>query len=173
VLSKLPGLRLHVVHLVRDPRAVAYSWLRTRDDPKWSWFDPANVQTTAEYARRWNRNNALSGGLRLVSTTYRLYRYEDFVVDPNGMVDAVRGQLGLQPLTRSPVVNGRADLPMTHAVAGNPNRTTDRERVAITSDDAWLSELPAADRRCIEKKTWPLRHLYGYGPVGQAHQAAS
>jgi hypothetical protein len=172
LLTQVPGLRLHIVHLVRDPRAVTYSWLRTRDDPKWSWFDQANLLTAGQYARRWNRRNALGGGLRLVSATYQRYRYEDFVSDPNGIVDAVRRQLGLRPLVHSPVVNGRADLPVTHAVAGNPNRATDRERVPIASDDAWRSGLSAVDRRSVEKATWPLRHLYRYGPVGQGSQTA-
>jgi len=33
VLGMTPGVDLYVVHLVRDPRAVAYSWLRKKPQP--------------------------------------------------------------------------------------------------------------------------------------------
>jgi hypothetical protein len=33
LLARIPSIDLHVVHLVRDPRATAYSWLRRKELP--------------------------------------------------------------------------------------------------------------------------------------------
>src|SRR5262245_4291728 len=34
LIARIPGIRLHVLHLIRDSRAVAHSWQRTRRRPE-------------------------------------------------------------------------------------------------------------------------------------------
>ena len=51
VLGMTPGVDLYVVHLVRDPRAIAYSWLRKKPQPDWlrKKPQPANDKLSNEH----------------------------------------------------------------------------------------------------------------------------
>ena len=63
-LGMVPGVELYVLHLVRDPRAVAYSWLKKK------------VQPDCE------------------GTRYMMLRYEDFVAGPREALGRVLDLLG-------------------------------------------------------------------------------
>jgi len=60
LLRSLPSLDVAVVHLVRDPRAVAYSWSRKRIRPEIHWTAQYMKQRTPlRSALLWNEHNVL------------------------------------------------------------------------------------------------------------------
>jgi len=161
MLGLMPSVVLHVVHLVRDPRAVAYSW--TKDRPKPDRPGSRTVpQRPAVSAVTWTISNLWAEVCWRRSTGGRLrLRYEDFAAHPRAAIAAVVGLTGVGP-ARLPFVDERTvDLPPDHAAAGNGARMA-RGLVAIRPDEEWRSALPAGARRRVAALTHPLRRRYGY-----------
>jgi hypothetical protein len=161
VLAAVPGLDTWFVHLVRDPRATAYSWQRTKLSPgrpgDRMWRVPAwrsarawvLANLAADRVRRHHRDRAV------------LVRYEDFVADPRGTVDhLVRlvGESGTVPFTADRVVEIRPQ----HAASGNPVRLQ-RGPVELREDDEWRTRQRRADRSVVMAVTLPFLGRYGYG----------
>jgi hypothetical protein len=162
ILSRLPGVELDVVHLVRDARAVAFSWQRVQRRPEIHWtHEDMPIERVRTSARRWLQHNALAERLSSSAHRYRRLRYEDFVADPQS---TLRGLLapyawmhgGLRDVTEADVV-----LKPTHTVSGNPMRFK-QGRLTIKLDDEWRRGMADRDRRSVTAITWPLLLRYGY-----------
>lgn len=149
----VPGLTVRYVHLVRDPRAVAYSWWK-RDAPG---HGPVNT------SRDWVAFNLLFEAIRARhggGGSIRV-RHEDFVADPSGSLRAMAGLVGRSP-GRLPVEGERTvALGTHHTMLGNPVRFQ-QGRVTLHLDDLWREDLPAAHRRTVTALTLPLLGRYGY-----------
>lgn len=147
-----PPLDHHVLHLVRDSRAAAWSWRRKK-------FNPGSGRDMDRYglvrtSSEWVAINALTAAHRRVGTHYTRLRYERFVADPVGAVASILEFVG-EGHRRVPVdEHGRVELEPGHTVAGNPNRFTDGE-VVIRADDEWRAEMPRLDRIAITALTLP------------------
>jgi hypothetical protein len=153
LLRLVPGVEASFVHLVRDPRAVAYSW-RKRQAP-----GHGAVAT----ARDWSAFNLLDEAIRRKAGPRRSLRvrYEDFVVRPRDTIEAVLGLLG-ESLTALPFEDEHTVvLGGNHTVLGNPVRF-DAGRVELRDEEAWRTSLPAAERLAITTLTFPLLVRYGY-----------
>src|SRR5262249_51548088 len=90
MLSLVPGLEVHVVHVVRDARAVAYSWQRVKPTP--DRFNAVTMKTLARgtAAITWSISNAgaeLFG--RCVPGRYLRLRYEDMIAEPRPSVERI------------------------------------------------------------------------------------
>ncbi len=164
VLASLPGVQLHVVHLVRDSRAVAHSWQRKKLR--------RHVRGEPEYLPRLGPlHSALryySGNLPMLRLcapaggSYTRLRYEDLVADPAGGLGRILAAAGL---ARAPVdfLHGHAvSLGINHMVDGNPMRHRAGE-MKIRRDAAFETGMAPLDRALVTAATLPLRLLYGYG----------
>ena len=158
-LSQAPGLDVHLVHLVRDSRAVAFSHQRVKKYLPHS-ADPGNLPRSAPWqtALAWNATTLLLGLARRPRPL--LLRYEDFVADPAAAVRRVWEPTGgpTPPLDflQSPVLR----LHQGHTVAGNPDRF--QSEVKIKPDLEWQTKMPPADRRIVTALTAPLLLRHGY-----------
>jgi hypothetical protein len=161
-LLQSPGLDVRVAHIVRDPRAVAYSWQRLRHDPD----APGGEQMprmhpgfTALYWSAWNlATERIAGRCGL---PYLRFRYEDLIADPAGTLRAI-AELGGVPGAAVPAGSGGEMLvPRTHQVSGNPMRLRTGP-VALRLDDEWTTEMATRHRYLTGAVTVPLRHRYGY-----------
>ncbi|MEV6151777.1 sulfotransferase [Nonomuraea sp. NPDC052129] len=152
-LMGLPDLRPQVLHMVRDPRATAYSWHRAkgyipamsplRSSAYWTGFNAASEWIARAYPGRC---------LRL--------RYEDFAARPAETIGQVMAWAGLPP--PGPVIDGNAArLGVNHTVTGNPDRLRTGP-VAIRPDDAWRTALPASSVALSTLAALPLMSRYGY-----------
>ena len=154
VAAALPTVDLSVVHLVRDPRAVAYSLCERRT------FDPGSGQvlgghSTARAIVGWSGTNAFAQGLGAPDRRC-LVRYERFAEDPDEAVAAIRMLAGDAGAPSPP-----RDVPvLTHQVAGNPLRF-DRQPAPIRRDDAWRTEMTTRRRVAVTAGTWPFLLAYG------------
>ncbi|HEU0304017.1 MAG TPA: sulfotransferase [Gaiellaceae bacterium] len=152
ILGSLPGVDLHVVHLVRTPEAVANSWSRFEGEA-------GRPARHAAVWMSWNTTIELLWGRR--QGRYLRVRYEDFARAPRQTAAAVVRFAGGDPETLPFLSDDTVRLGVGHTVAGNPVRFRSGD-VEIRLDDAWRSAYPPRDRRILEALTWPLRARYGY-----------
>jgi hypothetical protein len=161
-------LDLRVVHLVRDSRAVAYSWSRAvkrPETPAETWMP---TYPAARAAIRWAKQNTALHLLARTGTPTRLVRYEDLVRAPAATLRDIAAFAGLPGSGLNLGFLGVgdsgepwADLAPGHTVSGNPMRFA-AGRVPIRPDVRWRSGMTAAQRRTVTALTLPLLARYGY-----------
>jgi hypothetical protein len=153
LLGHLDGIRPVHVHLIRDPRAVAWSWLSPKD-----YTGRRGVLNSTFYWLGFNLA-ADAVGRALPGASLRL-RYEDLTRGPRAAVASILeliGHAGDNPVPEDGVV----ELGENHTVTGNPNRFA-RGRVAIEEDRRWRAALPRSARAATTLMALPLLSRYGY-----------
>ena len=157
-LAQDPEARLEpkVLHLIRDPRAVAYSW----------WFRPkargpqAAQGTMARHSPlrstlSWRaRNKAVVAACTGLDVPRFELRYEDFALDPENTLKALIDFVG-------PVSGGTAPHAEIHSIRGNAVRF-DGPAKPIKLDEKWRSELPGYWQRVVEMTAGAGLRRYGY-----------
>ena len=161
LLRRVPGVRRHLVHLVRDPRAVAFSWSRKVQRPDVvdrQAFMP--VLSPARSAEKWLLYNTAfdvlrGGGPRL------LQRYEDVVRAPAAQVRRALLLVGMAD-AQLPFLDGdRLQLGVAHTISGNPSKFQ-TGTIDIKVDEEWRQAMPTHDRRVVTALTWPGMVRFGY-----------
>jgi hypothetical protein len=144
-----------VVHLVRDPRAVAHSMANPKVDP----FNHGRLMASASYHRSALHWVGVNLAFERLETERRgtlacRIRYEDFVAKPQ------------HELRRAGIVGAVPEGPSGggHAVSGNPWRFDPSS--AIRVDDRWRKAMRPAHRRTVEALTLPMMRRYGYRLTG-------
>jgi hypothetical protein len=161
VLAGAPGLDLRVIHLVRDSRAVAYSWTRAKrllEVPGEERYMP--VHPARRSAGYWALENVALEVLRPAVTRAAVLRYDDLAERPAAALAGVLQRLGL-PGDTSVLASGRLPGRVNHTVAGNPVRLT-RGEIAIRPDVEWRRGIAPRARRTVTALTWPLLLRYGF-----------
>ncbi len=163
LLRKALGDRVSTVHLVRDSRAVAFSWMRRRRRPEIHW-KRAEMPTfgALRTSLDWMLVNTLIGrARRRFDPGMTRIRYEDLAASPRETVIGMLADVGI-PLPNDAEVPDRSFTPgIDHTVSGNPLRFQSAT-VEIRPDLEWQSALPAGKRRLTTALTWPLLLRYGY-----------
>jgi hypothetical protein len=160
LVSRVPGVEASFLHLVRDPRAAAYSWLRPKDR-EGGTADPMPRYPAWRSARAWVvANVAASRVARSGLGPWRRIRYEDFASSPADAVEDILrfvGESSGVPFTDDRTVN----VGVQHTVSGNPLRFQ-RGAVEVRVDERWETGLGSLDRLVVTGITLPLLHRYGY-----------
>lgn len=162
LLETIPSTNLYVVHLIRDPRASAYSWLRKKVQPDRGWFGYMQQQSPLRSSALWDIWNATAAALwgRRPDRYLRL-RYEDFVARPREAVERILAFVGHEGAA-TPLVDERTVvLGRNHSISGNPNRL-DTGTVTISADLEWLERLGWRNRILVTLVTLPLLPYFGY-----------
>jgi UDP-N-acetylglucosamine transferase subunit ALG13 len=165
LLARTPGIDLRLVHLVRDPRGVAYSWSRRVRRPEVVDRDeympsPGPVRSSFE----WLAFNELFEGLRRTGIPSVRVRYEDLAQD-------TPLQMGRVLSLASDVVDANhgseeLGLPVAHTVSGNPMRF-ETGPLTVRVDEEWRQRMSPADRRLVDAIATPLLGRYGYRRSGR------
>jgi hypothetical protein len=150
-LHSLPTIDLRVVHVVRDPRATAYSHLR-----RYSF----GYGETFKLSLWWLRSNAAIEKLGRTGVPYTRIRYEDFVEDPAASLRHIVDALGLPP-SRLPIEENVARLSKKHIVSAN-RASGEVGAITLRNDSEWRSGLPPRMQAIARGTTWPLFRRYGY-----------
>jgi hypothetical protein len=162
LLAAVPGLEVAVVHLVRDPRATAWSFLRNKRLPDFGDDRLMQRQHPLVSARRWSLWQTVTELLwRGRTGRYLRLRYEDFVRDPQSAVRAIVALAGEEPAGWPFTGPATVRLAATHSVSGNPNRFGTGE-VELRADEEWRGAMRPADRAMVTALTWPLLLRYRY-----------
>jgi hypothetical protein len=158
LLDLLPGVDLRVVHLVRDPRAAAYSWSRHKPLADGARAREMERISPAKSAVLWNVWN-VTARLLWSGETGRYLRlpYESLLAEPRPWVERILAMAGHPANLDDVFVGDRiVRLQPTHTVAGNPDRLR-RGDVALRLDDEWRHRMRRLDRVLVAMMTAPVR----------------
>ncbi len=181
LLRHVPGVEPFVVHLVRDPRATAYSWLRRKALPVGDRAlgdrplgdrpvggrpvgDGSEMQRqgAAKSAGLWTLwNGVAEGWWRGDPERYLRVRYEDFVATPRPVLAKMLAMVGESAAALPFVSPTQVELAPTHGVAGNPSRFTTGV-VTVRADTEWRERMRVRDRVIVDAISWPLLLRHGY-----------
>lgn len=161
LLASLAGIDLYVVHVVRDPRANAFSWRRkkvTNDTDAHTTMPQVEVWRSAVLWVLWNF--LVDAWWPRGSTHRLLVRYEDLIHEPAATCNRVLDMLGLS--LPAGLITGRGvKLAGTHSVAGNPSRHESGD-IELHADDEWRQAMGALDRAVVTMISLPWLRRYGY-----------
>jgi Sulfotransferase family len=152
-----------VIHMVRDPRAVAFSRTRRKltlgPGARPIEMDRDELWQTV---LRWSAYNSAVELLRMrFHGSWMRVRYEDLCADPSGVLRALANFLEAPPVRERLLDKGSVDFGETHAMAGNPIIFR-RESSSITEDDEWVSAMKEGQKALVTAGTFPLLARYGY-----------
>ncbi len=159
ILSQIPGIEVHLVHAVRDVRALVYAWRKKKHNPATggdlTQYPPYRTATF------WMARNIFSEMLAS-RLPYQRVVYEEFAARPRTVMQKlvdnlppVAGQV--LPFTSEDEI----DLGPLHSIGGNPHRF----RIGptqIRNDDAWKNKIDPGARRLATVLASPLLSRYGY-----------
>jgi len=163
LVGDLDGIETSLVHLVRDPRAVAYSLVRRSEGSPVAFG--AHPRQTLSGSIGWlARHGSSSAACRPGGAARSLVaRYESMATDPNAFVRAVTSLIdGPEPVADI-VIDGVFRAGPDHTPTGG-GRFAPAE-VELRRDDRWKSSLAPADRLLATAVTFPLAGRYGYRPA--------
>jgi Sulfotransferase family len=161
-MSLVPDLDFYVLHLIRDPRAAAHSWLKKKPQPDSEEIEHMVRFSPTKSSALWNAWNASAEALwRRTPDEYLRLRYEDFVTDPRRSFERILDLLderGVEP----PLASDREiKLGVSHTVSGNPNRF-ETGAVELRPDREWISKMNPRDKALVTALTLPLLPRYDY-----------
>jgi len=163
VLTQCADVEPYLLHMIRDPRAVAHSWSRPTRQPDLAVPRDMPRHGAATSTTTWVAWNLLVEDLArngYAGRSHRL-RYEDFVADPQACMTDVLELVDV-PATGSPFVDrSSVQLAANHTVGGNPGRFR-TGTIAITPDNRWHSEQSRGRRTVSTAIALPLLRRYGY-----------
>lgn len=164
--SGLDGYETYVLHVTRDPRAVANSWQRRKsvgDKTKGQGLLPrvGLVRSTVTW-QRYNHVISTHDRAAVGANRYLRIKYEDWTADPQAVLEEVLGLVGESDQGVQALRDVRTvDLRPTHTAGGNPDRFRSGA-VPIRIDDAWRSDLSATKRAVVTASAVPMLTRMGY-----------
>jgi hypothetical protein len=161
-VTRIDGLNVRIIHLVRDGRAVIWSIRRKANtDKKGNEIvqDPADVARATTSS--WLRVNLVCDFVRRIvsNATIRL-RYEDLMADPRAELRRVGELAGLDFGEVADQLIGGHALPVAHTVAGN--RVRHSGAIKLQPDLEWREKLPSGDREEFWRRAGWVARRYGY-----------
>ncbi len=163
LLARVGAGSVGTIHLIRDPRGVAYSWQKLI----LSDSEPGHMprKTAAKTAADWVLQNVLVQlGLQRLSSAYVRIRYEDLASNPEQVLRQISLATGLT-IAAAPTADGiiAAAKSDQHLVAGNPGvRRAAADGLRLRPDEAWRTELPRRKQRLVTAVCGALMAAYGY-----------
>lgn len=172
LLRLLPDFDIRVVHLVRDPRAVAHSWKRVKHYPTAGGEREMERHTPLRSAAAWNVLNILARSLWGRDPRYLFLRYEDFAQNPRTTFHRILAHAGLSDMQVPLSEANEIEVNSHHVIAGNANRFR-KGKVPIRLDEEWRSALPPFEQAMVSAITFPLLSLFGYAPRNNRNESVA
>lgn len=157
-------INLKVVHLVRDPRAVAFSWGKVVPRPASGGGTVMTRWSPLEVSLRYLAYNTI------LTWMFRgdriLVRYEDYISRATSTVEKISQWARAASAPIGPHLDSATaiDLPISHGISGNPSRFN-VGRVQLSLDDEWLRKMKPGERRLVTSLTFPSLIQFGYVSV--------
>ena len=158
------GLDLRLLHLVRDSRGVAYSWMRRVQRPEARRSARYMPRLTPAYtAATWMAWNSAFHVLTRRGVPTMVVRYEDLIHDPRAKLAEIGSTFSVPADADSLqfISDHRVTFQPQHLASGNPMRLSGRDMV-LRLDDEWRVRMRDRDRRVVTAITAPLLTSYGY-----------
>ncbi len=159
-------LDLRVLHVVRDPRAVAHSRSRRIPamQPGSQWMASAGPLSSS---MRWAVRNALIEIVLARDATARSrMRYEDFAADPARALRSLCVDRDLSAVVDELAeTGGRLAIGPRHALDGNTRVLRSAAKLEIGADEEWRSAMSLPRRLAASVPALPLLFRYRYRTV--------
>lgn len=158
----LPGIQTYVVHLVRDPRAVAHSRRRRKTEFDHESRPEMERANAARSAANWLWANSVASTIPHYAPTmpFLRVRYEDLLADPEAWLERILTFVG-EPNATAPVHDGVANLGPNHTVSGNPSRFS-TGTIDLRADEEWRGAMGTAPWCVATAIAGPSIGRYGY-----------
>lgn len=167
LLHLLPGVEAYFLHLVRDPRAVAYSWQRRSAQPDSGERAELIPHGPVDSTIHWLARNIAAEGVRRHAAEGHslLLRYEDLVSQPRKALGEIVAMVGEKDIPL-PLVDGdkAVRLRPNHTVSGNPSRFATGV-VKLRCDEEWVARIDDKDQLLATLVAAPLLHRYRYSAI--------
>ncbi len=162
LLAQVPEIDLYTVHVVRDPRAVAYSWWSRQKKMGDGKGDEMERYSPMWSSLLWNAWNVYIPRIwRANNWPYMYIQYESFIQKPQQDVEAIAKFIDEQRATL-PFVNDReVRITPCHMVSGNPNRFS-TGNLKLKTDNEWETKMSPLLRTAVSALTVPVRGRFGY-----------
>jgi hypothetical protein len=149
---------LSILHLVRDSRAVAYSWQRNKKRPEIHWQEQnMPIYSPTKSAFEWCVMNTWLSLLSLFAKKrYFFLRYEDFISFPQQELDRITNFACVDHIDIDNIPPKKH-----HTISGNPVRF-DQGPIKIKPDTEWIEKLPSKDKALVSLISLPLLLQYNY-----------
>ena len=175
-LAAIPGLELDIVHLVRDPRASAYSWWRrVKDRGGAGPGEGRKMRRIApwRHALHWDAWNL---GAEVLFTgdrkRYQRVYFEEILASPvSRLKQVIAALVGGEDVSLPFISDHEVELRPTHSISGNPSRF-ETGRVELQRDTKWRRGLKPREKLVVNALTWPLMRRYGYLGAKREQQPA-
>ncbi len=150
----------YVIHIVRNPKAVAYSWVRKKIKPDTGKPEEMPRYSIINSSLRWLIKNYLSEHY-FKNSNYIRIKYEDLVKDPVSTLNTIFDFIGLnKDFIRDFVSNENViTLNINHTVSGNPMRFK-VGKIKIEEDNEWIDKLGFFRKSLVNLFTYPLLKKY-------------
>jgi hypothetical protein len=161
--AETAGVRLRVLHLVRDSRGVVHSWMKRVARPEVTNGDGAYFQefSPLKAGVRWMQCNLAFDALRRLGVPTVRMRYESLAADPRAELERMFAALGESGAHDLSAVGDSVQVAGQHSVRGNPMRFA-HGRQQVRADEAWRTGMARKTRSLVVLVTWPLLLRYGY-----------
>jgi hypothetical protein len=114
VLARAPGIRVHLIHMIRDLRGVVSSGQRPKA------YTP--VMSPRFCIQHWCRANVGAELLQNRAAGFSRVRYEDFVAHPKPMLEQLASGIRGFPVSCPFLRDGSANIQPQHLVGSNPDK---------------------------------------------------
>jgi hypothetical protein len=175
LLAACDDVDLFVLHLVRDPRAVANSWRRERENPANPTGKGTKVFHPLVTGARWLGWNAVIQAVvrRWLGPRYMRLRYEELAQDPANFLSRITTMVEGKTRSASAFLEGmRAKLGPNHTAVANPSYRFESGEITIRRDEAWRERMGTKDKLYATLPALPLLRAYGYPVLPRTKEAA-
>lgn len=157
------GIDLRLIHLVRDPRAVAHSMSKPMSiDTEAGVQKKLRAHPVARTALRWNFVNAgAERAMRCVPEGHGVrLRYEDMVADPASALRRVGATAGIDLNPLGHIIAENGIITADHQVAGSRIRMTGA--MHLNPDMGWVDSMSDAAQASVSRICRRRMRRYGY-----------
>lgn len=160
ILKKLP-FEIKLIHLIRDPRGVAYSWTKSKFD--FSINDYMKRHHPFTSSRMWIFYNLAIERLKSYFDNRTLLKYEDFCLNPKQAIQKIYKDLNLPYFNMPNIANNKIVVfqKEKHLIGGNPVRFSLNE-ILINEDREWIYNLSIKHKILVTIMTLPFLLKYKY-----------
>jgi len=153
---------VYIIHLVRDPRGVAYSWTKRKFD--YSVGDYMKTHRPFTSARLWLTYNLQIEKLKKYFKNYYLLKYEDFCKEPYESLVKIFKKFKLQGINIDEIIKNKHIYikKEKHLLGGNPIRFLADKEIKLKIDEEWKNKLALKDKLIVSLLTFPLLKKYKY-----------